>query len=106
MIEGIAAGNVLLSSSFLVSSSTYRKVACLADILKLTFFSEGTFYNIQNKYLFPVVNEFWHQEQNSVFSKLGEKDLWLSGDGCCDSTYTRIDQKSDKIVDFHIVQVT
>ena len=49
MIEGKAAGNVLLSSSILVSSSTYRKVACLADILKLNFFSEGTFYNIQDK---------------------------------------------------------
>ena len=61
-----------------------------------------------------TINEFWHQEQNSVFSELGDKDLWLSGDGCCDSpghnakygTYTMIDQHTDKIVDFHVVQVT
>jgi len=77
MIEGMAAGNLLLSLSILLSSSTYKEVACLADILKLTFFSKSTFYNIQDKYLFPVVNRFWHQEQTSVFSKLGEKDLGL-----------------------------
>ena len=34
MIEGMAAGNVLLSSSILPSDSTYTKVASLADILK------------------------------------------------------------------------
>ena len=114
MIEGMAAGNLLLSSSILLSGSTYTKVASLADILKLKFFSERTFYSIQDKYLFPVINEFWHQEQNSVFSALGDKDLWLSGDGRCDSpghnakydTNTMIDQQTDKIVDFHVVQVT
>jgi len=114
MIEGMAAGNLLLSSSILLSGSTYTKVTSLADILKLKFFSERTFYSIQDKYLFPVINEFWHQEQNSVFSELADKDLWLSGDGRCDSpghnakydTYTMIDQQTDKIVDFHVVQVT
>ena len=114
MINGMAAGNLLLSSSILLSGSTYTKVASLADILKLKFLSERTFYSIQDKYLFPVINEFWHQEQNSVFSELGDKDLWLSGDGRCDSpghnakygTYTMIDQHTDKIVDFHVVQVT
>ena len=58
-------------------------------------------------YLFPVINEAWQAEQNSVFSELEVKDLWLSGDGQCDSpghsakygTYTMIDQLSDKIVD-------
>ena len=54
MIEGMAAGNLLLSSSILRSGSTYTKVACLADILKLKFISERTFYNIKDKYLFPV----------------------------------------------------
>jgi len=37
MIEGMAAGNLLLSSSILLSGSTYTKVASLADILKLKF---------------------------------------------------------------------
>lgn len=114
MIEGMAAGNLLLSSSILLSGSTYAKVSSLADILKLKFFSEKTFYNIQDKYLFPVINDFWQKEQNSIFSEIKDKDLWLSGDGRCDSpghnakygTYTMIDQETDKIVDFQVVQVT
>ncbi|RMX47325.1 hypothetical protein pdam_00021015, partial [Pocillopora damicornis] len=51
MLEGMAAGNLLLSSSILLSGSTFTKVASLADILNLKIFGENTFYNIQNKYL-------------------------------------------------------
>ena len=114
MLERMAAGNLLLSSSILLSGSTYTRVASLADILNLKFLSENTFYTIQKKYLFPVINECWKREQNSIFSGLAGQDLWLSGDGRCDSpghnakygTYTMIDQRTDKIVDFQIVQVT
>ena len=38
MTEGMRAGNLLLSSSLLLSGSTYTKVTSLADILKLKFF--------------------------------------------------------------------
>ena len=114
MLEGMAAGNLLLSPSIFLSGSTYTKVASLADILNLKFFSEKTFYNIQDRYLFPVINEFWLKEQNSLFSELSGRDLWLSGDGRCDSpghnakygTYTMIDQETNKIVDFKVVQVS
>ena len=114
MIKGMAAGNLLISSSILLSGATYTKIATLAEILRLCFFSEKTFYNIQDSYLFPVVNEVWEGEQNSVFNELNNRELWLSGDGRCDSpghnakygTYTMIDQSSNKIVDFHIVQVS
>ena len=51
MLEGMAAGNLLLSSSILVSGSTFTKVASLADNLNLKFFCEKTFYNVQHKYL-------------------------------------------------------
>ena len=114
MIKGMAAGNLLMSSSILLSGATYTKIASLADIFKVQFFSEKTFYNIQDMYLFPVINEVWAEEQNSVFTELKDTELWLSGDGRCDSpghnakygTYTMIDQQSEKIVDFQIVQVS
>ena len=113
-IKGIAAGNLLKSSAILLSGATYTKMATLAEILGLCFFSEKTFCTIQDSYLFPVINEVWEQEQNTVFNDLKGKDLWLSRDGCCDSpghsakygTYTMIDQITDKIVDFQIVQVS
>ena len=49
-----------------------------------------------------------------MFAELKDTELWLSGDGRCDSpghnakygTYTMIDQQSEKIVDFQIVQVS
>ena len=114
MIKGMAAGNLLMSSAILLSGATYTKIATLAEILGLCFFSEKTFCTIQDSYLFPVINEVWEQEQNTVFNDLKGKDLWLSGDGRCDSpghgakygTYTMIDQITDKIVDFQIVQVS
>lgn len=106
MIKGMAAGNLLMSSSILQSGATYIKIASLAEILNLNFFSEKTFYTIQDSYLFPVINEIWEGEQNSVFNELKDTALWLSGDDRRDSpghnakygTYTMIDQNSDKIV--------
>ena len=114
MIKGMAAGNLLLSFSILLSGATYTKIATLAEILRLCFFSEKTFCNIQDSYLFPVINEVWKGEQNSVFNELKDTELCLSGDGLCDSpghnakygTYTMIDQSGDKIVNFQIVQVS
>ena len=79
MLEGMTAGNLLLSSSILLSGSTFTKVASLADILNLKIFSEKTFYNIQNKYLLPVINEFWLKEQNSTFSELGGEICGFQG---------------------------
>ena len=113
MLKGMAAGNLLLASPILLSGATYTKIASLSEILNWKIFSEKTFYNIQNMYLFPVINEAWQAEQNSVFGELEIEDLWLSGDSRCDSprhsakygTYTMINQLSDKIVDFQIVQV-
>ena len=107
MLEGMAAGNLLMSSSILLSGSSCNKVASLADILKLKFFSEKTFYNIQDQYLLPVIYEFWEQEQQSVFAEFNNKDLWLSGDGRCDNPghnakygkRTMIDQDTDNIGD-------
>ena len=63
MIKGMAARNLLLSQCILLNGSTYTKVASLADILKVEFFSERTFYSIRDKCLSPVINEFWQQKQ-------------------------------------------
>ena len=66
MLDGMAAGNLLKSASILLSGSSYTKVASLADILKLKFLSERSYYNIQDQYLLPVINESWEKEQKSV----------------------------------------
>lgn len=114
MLGRMAAGNLLLTSSIVLSGATYTKTACMAEVLKLQFLSEKTFCNIQDEYVFPVVNEAWMKEQNSVASALDNRDVWLSGDGRCDSpgfnakygTYTMFDQDTDKIIDFNVIQVS
>lgn len=113
MLKRMAAGNLLLSSAILLSGATFTKVASIANIMKLQFMSEKTYCNIQDEYVFPVVNEAWQQEQESVITEIGERDVWLSGDGRCDSpgfsakygTYTLLDQETDKVVDFSVIHV-
>lgn len=77
----MASGNLLLSSAILLSGATYTKVSAIAEIMNLQFFSEKTFCDIQNEYLFPAINDHWLQEQESTITDIGNKDLWLSGDG-------------------------
>ena len=108
------AGNLLVSSAILLSGSTYTKIANFSEILNLQYLGEKTFYSIQNEYLFPEINYAWLSEQNSVFEEIGQTDLWLCGDGRCDSpghsakygTYSMLDQATDKIVDLKVVQVS
>ena len=110
----MAAGNLLLSSSILLTGATYTRMAAFADILRLQFMSEKTFGDIQREYLFPAINDFWLKEQDLIFEELGDRDLWLSADGRCDSprynakyrTYTMLDQHTDKVIDFKVVQVS
>ena len=59
MLGWMAAGNLLLSSYIMLSGTTYTKVASLAYVLNLNFLSEKTFYNIQDRYSFSVINELW-----------------------------------------------
>ena len=114
MLNRMAAGNLLLSSSILLTGATYTRMAAFADILRLQFMSEKTFGDIQREYLFPAINDFWLKEQDLIFEELGDRDLWLSADGRCDShrynakyrAYTMLDQHTDKVIDFKVVQVS
>ena len=114
MLGRMPAGNLLVSSAILLSGSTYTKMANFSEILNLQFLGEKTFYSMQDEYLFPEINDAWLSEQNSVFEEIGQTDLWLCGDGRCDSpghsakygTYSMLDQATDKIVDLKVVQVS
>ncbi|KAK3740411.1 hypothetical protein QZH41_009472 [Actinostola sp. cb2023] len=59
-----------------------------------------------------TMSRAWLHEQQTVWTDIGEREVWISGDGRCDSpgfsakygTYTMIDQETDKIVDFKLIQ--
>ena len=73
------------------------------------------YYTLREKYVFPVIDTYWQAEQNRVFNSLKDRGepVTLAGDGRCDSpghsakygTYTMLDVKSNKIVDFKVVSV-
>ena len=114
LIRNIAAGNLLSSVDILFSGNTFSHVAQCASFLNLKFFSHTTFYNVQNKYLFPVVNKAWKEERSSVLDEVKSNGpVDLIGDGRCDSpghnakycTYTMMTDEG-KVAAINVVQVT
>ena len=114
VIRNIAAGNLLTSAAILFSGKTFSRIAQFASFLKLKFFSHTTYYNLQNKFLFPVVNKAWTEERSSVLDDIKQKGpVNLIGDGRCDSpghnakycTYTMMTDEG-KVAYFSLVQVT
>ena len=114
LIKNIAAGNLLASAAILFSGNTFSRIAQFASFLKLKFFSHTTYYNIQNRYLFPVVKIAWNEERSAVSNEVKSNGpVNLIGDGRCDSpghnakycTYTMMTDEG-KVAAFNVVQVT
>jgi hypothetical protein len=113
-LNRLPAGNLLISAAVLFSGNTFTNLDNFCKILNLQYLSEKSFYEIQNEYLFPTIHSAWIENQEQVTSYLCGRPLKLSGDGRCDSpgfsakycTYSIMDQESDLILDFSIVQVT
>ena len=72
---------------------------------------KGPFHRLQKEYLFPVIHTAYVHQQKAF---LEGKQLYLSGDGRCDSlgysakycTYSIMDNATDLILDYSLVQVT
>ena len=114
LIKNIAAGNLLSSAAILFSGNTLSCIAQFVSFPILKFFSHTTYYNIQNKSLFPVVNKAWKEERTSVLDAIKrDGPVNLIGDGRCDSlgqsakycTYTMMTDEG-KVAAFNVVQVT
>lgn len=114
-VKGTAAGNLLITAAIVFSGNTYKHAADFAKHLNLQFISSSYYYKIQRKVIFPVVQKAWRKNQAEVVKQLKQtKNVDLCGDGRCDSpghsakygTYTLMDEKSNLIVEFSLVQVT
>ena len=115
ILSSTPVGNLLLCSSILFTGNTFTKIQNFAACLGLKFLSERVFYRHQDRYLFPVINDAWEKERQTVVEELIDKPIVnLNGDGRCDSpghnakygTYTFMDSDTGKIVSFSVVQVT
>ena len=114
MIKNTAAGNLLTPAAILFSGNTFSRIAQFVSFLKLKFLSHSTFYNIQNKFLFPLVDKAWTEERCSVLEAIKrDGPVDLIGNGRCDSpghsdkycTYTVMTDER-KVAYFSLVQVT
>ena len=108
-------GNLLMAASILFTGNTFAAISRFASCFNLQFFSESVYYNTQQKYLIPVVNEAWEAESRRQIEKLtGKAVVNLNGDGRCDSpghcakygTYTLMDDDTGDVVAFNVVQVS
>ena len=115
MIDSKVAGNVLLAGSILFSGNSFQNVNSLAQRLNLAFIGKSVFYNIQKDILIPVVDKAWKDHQDSLLNEVKKlPKLDVCGDGRCDSpghcakygTYTVMDENTNKILDFEVIQVT
>ena len=115
LINGTAAGNVLIPAAILFSGNTYKHTEGFARHLNLQFISSSHYYTTQTTILFPVVQHTWIETQTAILKQLKkEKSVDVCGDGRCDSpghsakygTYTLMDEKTNLIIEFSVVQVT
>jgi len=71
LIKNIAAGNLLSSAAILFSGNTFSHIAhAVCSFSEFEVLQSATYYNIQKKYLFPVVNKAWKDERTSVLEQL------------------------------------
>ena len=100
---------------FIFSGIQFAKFQQFASAINLKFIGADCYYTLREKYVFPVIDSYWQTEQNRVFNSLKDRgeQVTLAGDGRCDSpghsakygTYTMLDVKSNKIVDFKFLSV-
>ena len=108
------AGNFLFAGSLLFSGTTYTTVAHMATLMNMHFISDTTFYMVQSRYLIQQINDMWYRVKRELFQELATKQLYLAGDGRCDSpgysakycTYSLLDQSTSKIIEIQQVQKT
>ena len=115
VINRYALGDSRLAASTLYSANTYAKLEAFFKLANIPFLCKTSYYNIQKKFLFGVINEAWLNERTILISGIKKKPACsLSGDRRCDSpghcakymTYSILDQASNKVIDMEICQCT
>ncbi|CAH3143473.1 unnamed protein product, partial [Porites lobata] len=107
-------GNLLLSSSILLTGNSAAKTLRMFNIMNVACISESTYYRHIKSYVNPTIIQQWKSHQQQLFNTLSSQDngLVLAGDGRCDSpgysakfgSYTLLEQQKNRVLDFQLVQ--
>ena len=92
-------GNILLSAAILLSGGLFSTFYLFASLLNFAFIGKSTFYELQHRILWPVIDKAWHDHVGVVQMLAQGRALRLCGDARCDSpgysatygTYTLMD---------------
>ena len=112
--HGMAAGNISLAASILLSGGTFERQRDIMNISNITFISHTTYYRIQKKLLVPAIHHVFLTQRQLVYDEVTTyKTVNILGDGRCDSpgynakygTYTIMDERTGRIIDLHVSHV-
>lgn len=78
------SGNIALAAAIVLSGNSYSKIHALAACLQMPFFSRTVTQRIQNKSVYPVIQEAWLAEKARLVSIVQGRPLIIVGDGRCD----------------------
>ena len=110
------AGNILIPAAIVFSGGSYEPMKQFSHALNLNFVNKDQFYDVQDKVIFPVIDNTYEKQQKDVIETLKDKKspVNLCGDGRSDSpghnakygTYSLMDEATGNIIDFSLVQVS
>ena len=60
LLQGMASKNLSMTSSVLLSGNTLQRIKEMMDIANISFFSDTTYDSLQDRYIFPAVNNIQH----------------------------------------------
>ena len=114
IINGMGAGNLLLSASILYSGNTFTRISEMLSSINVVAFSRTLYYQIQKTFLYPTLNTVYKLHRANIFNVCRTRtENNFIGDGRSDSpgysakygTYSLMSTDINKIVDFHVVHV-
>lgn len=88
--RNMARNNLLVCGSTFFTGATYSDIKEWAELINLQLPSRTQFYEVQSKYLIPVVNHAYKGQQEKILERISQlpasgKKLELCGDARCDS---------------------
>ena len=81
MNRGMHAGDLLLSSSILLSGNNFQKINMMAQFFRLPIVGKNSFYKIQRSYLIPAIDEYWIDHQQTVMAQFQGREIVVLGIG-------------------------
>ena len=114
IINGMGAGNLLLSASILYSGNTFTRISEMLSSINVVAFSRTLYYQIQKTFLYPTLNTVYKLHRANIFNvcRTRTENNFIGG-GRSDSpgysakygTYSLMSTDINKTVDFHVVHV-